>query len=85
MRYAGIKLAGNMNQTLVAIQNAAMRLSQHSDGGGACDGGGTEALSGSDSGGQARPPQYSDSGVAGAFTGSDGRTTIPTQRWQWGK
>ena len=39
MSYAGIKLAGNSNQTLVAIQNTAMRLSQHSDGGGSRDGG----------------------------------------------
>ena len=55
MRYAGIELAGNLNQTLVAIQNTAMRLSQHSDGGGSRDGGGTEAFSGSGSGGQNRP------------------------------
>ena len=32
-----------------------MRLSQHRDGGGARDGGGTEAFSGSGSGGQSRP------------------------------
>ena len=32
-----------------------MRLSQHSDDGGARDGGGTGAFSGSDSGGQRRP------------------------------
>ena len=49
MRCAGIELAGNSNQTLVAIQNTAMRLSQHSDGGG------TEVFSGSDSGRQSRP------------------------------
>ena len=55
MRCAGIRLTGNSNQTLVAIQNTAMRLSQHSDGSGARDGGGTEAFSGSDSGGQSRP------------------------------
>ena len=28
------------------------------------------------------PIPYSDGVVAGAFTGSDGGTTIPTQRWQ---
>ena len=55
MRHAGIKLAGNSNQTVVAIQNTAMQLSRHTDGGGARDGGGTEAFSGSDNGGQSRP------------------------------
>ena len=83
MRYAGIKLAGNLNQFLVAIQNTATRLSLHSNGGGSRDGGGTEAFSGSDSG--AKPPQHSDGGVAGAFTGSDGGAAIPTQRLQWSK